>query len=78
MDLKAEGLWEELLDEFQPEIVIQDWWVMNILFLLCDIVDITVVCLDNTHEHVILALCAFYSKIVSCQCGGSIYHCTPC
>ena len=27
VDLKAEGLWEELLDEFQPEIVIQDWWV---------------------------------------------------
>ncbi|KAM9384868.1 F-box only protein 50-like [Pholidichthys leucotaenia] len=24
VDLKAEGLWEELLDEFQPEIVIQD------------------------------------------------------
>lgn len=27
VDLKAEGLWEELLDDFQPEIVIQDWWV---------------------------------------------------
>lgn len=27
VDLKAEGLWEELLDGFQPEIVIQDWWV---------------------------------------------------
>lgn len=27
VDLKAEGLWEEMLDEFQPEIVIQDWWV---------------------------------------------------
>nr|XP_020484918.1 F-box only protein 50 [Labrus bergylta] len=26
VDLKAEGLWEELLDEFQPEIVIQDWY----------------------------------------------------
>lgn len=25
VDLKAEGLWEELLDDFQPEIVIQDW-----------------------------------------------------
>lgn len=29
VDLKAEGLWEELLDEFQPEIVIQDWLVMK-------------------------------------------------
>lgn len=27
VDLKAEGLWDELLDEFQPEILIQDWWV---------------------------------------------------
>lgn len=27
VDLKAEGLWDELLDEFQPEIAIQDWWV---------------------------------------------------
>ncbi|XP_034539771.1 F-box only protein 50-like [Notolabrus celidotus] len=26
VDLKAEGLWDELLDEFQPEIVIQDWY----------------------------------------------------
>ncbi|XP_059207983.1 F-box only protein 50 [Centropristis striata] len=26
VDLKAEGLWEELLDGFQPEIVIQDWY----------------------------------------------------
>uniref|UniRef100_A0A3B3ZYS2 FBA domain-containing protein n=1 Tax=Periophthalmus magnuspinnatus TaxID=409849 RepID=A0A3B3ZYS2_9GOBI len=26
VDLKAEGLWEELLDQFQPEIVIQDWY----------------------------------------------------
>ncbi|KAF3706766.1 F-box only protein 50 NCC receptor protein 1 [Channa argus] len=26
IDLKAEGLWDELLDEFQPEIVIQDWY----------------------------------------------------
>ncbi|XP_023273450.1 F-box only protein 50 [Seriola lalandi dorsalis] len=26
VDLKAEGLWEKLLDEFQPEIVIQDWY----------------------------------------------------
>ncbi|KAF0038722.1 hypothetical protein F2P81_009206 [Scophthalmus maximus] len=26
VDLKAEGLWEEMLDEFQPEIVIQDWY----------------------------------------------------
>lgn len=26
VDLKAEGLWEELLDEFQPEIVIEDWY----------------------------------------------------
>lgn len=51
MDLKAECLWEELLDEFQPEIVIQDWWVMK--RLLCDIVDITVVSSDDTHEHVI-------------------------
>lgn len=25
VDLKAEGLWEELLDAFQPEIEIQDW-----------------------------------------------------
>lgn len=27
VDLKAEGLWDELLDDFQPEIAIQDWWV---------------------------------------------------
>ncbi|XP_042287275.1 F-box only protein 50 [Thunnus maccoyii] len=26
VDLKKEGLWEELLDDFQPEIVIQDWY----------------------------------------------------
>ncbi|XP_068456886.1 F-box only protein 50 [Clinocottus analis] len=26
VDLKAEGLWDELLDDFQPEIVIQDWY----------------------------------------------------
>ncbi|KAK7904265.1 hypothetical protein WMY93_016872 [Mugilogobius chulae] len=26
VDLKAEGLWEELLDEFQPKIVIKDWY----------------------------------------------------
>ncbi|XP_026229231.1 F-box only protein 50 [Anabas testudineus] len=26
VDLKTEGLWDELLDEFQPEIVIQDWY----------------------------------------------------
>uniref|UniRef100_A0A3Q1FYR6 P1, F-box associated domain containing n=1 Tax=Acanthochromis polyacanthus TaxID=80966 RepID=A0A3Q1FYR6_9TELE len=26
VDLKAEGLWDELLDAFQPEIVIQDWY----------------------------------------------------
>uniref|UniRef100_A0A3Q0SDZ9 P1, F-box associated domain containing n=1 Tax=Amphilophus citrinellus TaxID=61819 RepID=A0A3Q0SDZ9_AMPCI len=26
VDLKAEGLWEELLDDFQPEIAIQDWY----------------------------------------------------
>ncbi|CAF94966.1 unnamed protein product, partial [Tetraodon nigroviridis] len=26
VDLKAEGLWEELLDDFQPEIHIQDWY----------------------------------------------------
>ncbi|XP_053297224.1 F-box only protein 50 [Pleuronectes platessa] len=26
VDLKAEGLWEELLDTFQPEIVIQDFY----------------------------------------------------
>ncbi|XP_071390744.1 F-box only protein 50 [Centroberyx affinis] len=26
VDLKAEGLWEELLDDFQPDIVIQDWY----------------------------------------------------
>lgn len=25
VDLKAEGLWEDLLDHFQPEIHIQDW-----------------------------------------------------
>lgn len=25
VDLKAEGLWDQLLDEFQPEIVIEDW-----------------------------------------------------
>ncbi|MEQ2176732.1 hypothetical protein GOODEAATRI_031007 [Goodea atripinnis] len=25
VDLKAEGLWDELLDTFQPKIVIQDW-----------------------------------------------------
>ena len=27
MDLKAEGLWDELLDKCQPDIAIQDWWV---------------------------------------------------
>lgn len=32
MDLKAEGLWDELLDDFQPEIFIQDWWV-NVPFM---------------------------------------------
>ncbi|XP_028277213.1 F-box only protein 50 [Parambassis ranga] len=26
VDLKAEGLWEKLLDDFQPEILIQDWY----------------------------------------------------
>nr|WDA55070.1 nonspecific cytotoxic cell receptor protein-1 [Oreochromis niloticus] len=26
VDLKAERLWDELLDEFQPEIAIQDWY----------------------------------------------------
>ncbi|XP_012723592.2 F-box only protein 50 isoform X4 [Fundulus heteroclitus] len=26
VDLKAEGLWDELLDTFQPEIIIQDWY----------------------------------------------------
>lgn len=26
VDLKAEGLWDELLDEFQPDIVIKDWY----------------------------------------------------
>ncbi|XP_072231383.1 F-box only protein 50 [Leuresthes tenuis] len=26
VDLKAEGLWDELLDDFQPEILIQDWY----------------------------------------------------
>ncbi|XP_061904303.1 F-box only protein 50 isoform X1 [Entelurus aequoreus] len=26
VDLKAEGLWEKLLDDFQPEIMIQDWY----------------------------------------------------
>uniref|UniRef100_A0A3Q3W1E0 FBA domain-containing protein n=1 Tax=Mola mola TaxID=94237 RepID=A0A3Q3W1E0_MOLML len=26
VDLKAEGMWNELLDDFQPEIVIQDWY----------------------------------------------------
>ncbi|XP_067296228.1 F-box only protein 50 [Pseudorasbora parva] len=26
VDLKAEGLWDQLLDEFQPEIVIKDWY----------------------------------------------------
>ncbi|KAM4620433.1 F-box only protein 50 [Polymixia lowei] len=26
VDLKAEGLWEKLLDDFQPDIVIQDWY----------------------------------------------------
>ncbi|KAM8899854.1 F-box only protein 50-like [Spinachia spinachia] len=29
VDLKAEGLWEELLDDFQPEILIQDWYKTN-------------------------------------------------
>lgn len=27
VDLKAEGVWDELLDGFQPDIVIKDWWV---------------------------------------------------
>ncbi|XP_043085401.1 F-box only protein 50 [Puntigrus tetrazona] len=26
VDLKAEGLWDQLLDDFQPEIVIEDWY----------------------------------------------------
>ncbi|XP_047462065.1 F-box only protein 50 [Mugil cephalus] len=26
VDLIAEGLWDKLLDEFQPEIVVQDWY----------------------------------------------------
>nr|XP_055055701.1 F-box only protein 50 [Misgurnus anguillicaudatus] len=26
VDLKAEGLWDQVLDEFQPEIVIEDWY----------------------------------------------------
>ncbi|XP_077597260.1 F-box only protein 50 [Stigmatopora nigra] len=26
VDLKAEGMWDELLDDFQPQIVIQDWY----------------------------------------------------
>ncbi|CAN9501519.1 unnamed protein product [Ophioblennius macclurei] len=26
VDLKAEGLWDELLDQYQPEIVVQDWY----------------------------------------------------
>ncbi|XP_018953309.1 F-box only protein 50-like [Cyprinus carpio] len=26
VDLKSEGLWDQLLDEFQPEIVIEDWY----------------------------------------------------
>ncbi|XP_032388997.1 F-box only protein 50 [Etheostoma spectabile] len=26
VDLKAEGLWEELLDDFQPQIAIEDWY----------------------------------------------------
>ncbi|XP_029956123.1 F-box only protein 50 [Salarias fasciatus] len=26
VDLKAEGLWDELLDEYQPEIAVQDWY----------------------------------------------------
>ncbi|XP_030009162.1 F-box only protein 50-like [Sphaeramia orbicularis] len=26
VDLKAEGLWEQLMDEFQPEIAIEDWY----------------------------------------------------
>uniref|UniRef100_A0AAV2JFP5 FBA domain-containing protein n=1 Tax=Knipowitschia caucasica TaxID=637954 RepID=A0AAV2JFP5_KNICA len=29
VDLKAEGLWEALLDEFRPEILIQDWYEEN-------------------------------------------------
>ncbi|XP_040035979.2 F-box only protein 50 [Gasterosteus aculeatus] len=29
VDLKAEGLWDELLDDFQPEIFIQDWYNEN-------------------------------------------------
>ncbi|XP_056140958.1 F-box only protein 50 [Lampris incognitus] len=26
VDLKAQGLWEELLDDFQPDILVQDWY----------------------------------------------------
>ncbi|XP_034746470.1 F-box only protein 50 [Etheostoma cragini] len=26
VDLKAEGLWEELLDDFQPQIAVEDWY----------------------------------------------------
>ncbi|KAG9330671.1 hypothetical protein JZ751_022518 [Albula glossodonta] len=29
VDLKAEGLWDELLDQFQPDINIQDWYEEN-------------------------------------------------
>lgn len=25
VDLKAEGYWEELMDEFRPDIVVTDW-----------------------------------------------------
>ena len=25
IDLKAEGYWEELLDNFRPDIVVKDW-----------------------------------------------------
>lgn len=27
LDLLAEGLWEELLDDEQPDITVMDWWV---------------------------------------------------
>lgn len=31
VDLKAEGLWDELLDTFQPDIAVEDWYIIYTL-----------------------------------------------
>ncbi len=45
VDLKAEGLWDQLLDDFQPEIVIEDWWVIwpVIKIVICSVCNLPTV-----------------------------------